>query len=279
MAVVALVPHHDRPAAVGLARELIDVLRAGGHEVRVPEPDAKATGLTDYAVASPDVTRGLDVAISMGGDGTMLHTVDLFAPEGVPVLGINLGHLGYLTEVDAPDAADALARVLAGDYLVETRMMLRVRARGETYNALNEVVVEKTLSGHTIRAAVALNDRPFTTYAADGLIIATPTGSTAYNLSARGPIVSPRHRALLLTPVSPHMLFDRAMVLSAEETMTVELLEGPPAALVVDGREVGVLNPGDVVEASAGDHDVKLVTFGHRNFHDILKQKFGLADR
>lgn len=279
MAVVALVPHHDRPAASDLARKLIAELLAGKHEVRVPEPDAKATGLTEWSLPLPEATRGVDVAISMGGDGTMLRAVDLFAPEGVPVLGINLGHLGYLTEVDAPDATDAVGRVLAGDYLLERRMMLHVRALGTTYNALNEVVVEKTLSGHTIRAAVAFNDRPFTTYAADGLIVATPTGSTAYNLSARGPIVSPTHRALLLTPVSPHMLFDRAMVLAAEETLSIELLDGPPAALVVDGREIGVLNPGEVVEARMGDHDVKLVTFGHRNFHAILKQKFGLADR
>src|SRR5690349_4433602 len=126
MAVVALVPHHDRAAATELARQLIAELRAGDHEVRVPEPDAKATGLTEWSAPLPDATRGVDVAISLGGDGTMLRAVDLYAPEGVPVLGVNLGHLGYLTEVDGPDAIAAVARVLAGDYLLETRMMLRV---------------------------------------------------------------------------------------------------------------------------------------------------------
>jgi NAD+ kinase len=279
MAVVALVPHHDRPLAATLAKSLIDELRRGDHEVRVPEADADAVGLAEWAVPLSDVAGGVTVAVSLGGDGTMLRTVELFSSAGVPVLGVNVGHLGYLTEVDAPDAQRALARVLAGDYRLESRMTLAVTVGASTQHALNEVVVEKTLSGHTIRAAVGLNDRAFTTYAADGLIVSTPTGSTAYNLSARGPIVSPMHRALLLTPVSAHMLFDRTMVLGPQETISIEVLEGPPAAVVVDGRELGVFDSGTTVDCTAGEYDVQLVTFGQRNFHGILKQKFGLADR
>jgi NAD+ kinase len=146
-------------------------------------------------------------------------------------------------------------------------------------HALNEAVLEKTLSGHTVRLAVAINDRPFTTYAADGLIVATPTGSTAYNLSARGPIVTPHYRALVITPVSAHMLFDRSLVLGPDETITIEVLAGPPAALVVDGRELACLTEGDVITCRAGAYDARLVTFGGHDFHAILKRKFGLADR
>jgi NAD+ kinase len=279
MAVVALVPHNQRPRAATLAKALIDELIRGGHEVRVPAADAEVVGLGEWACPIAELAAGVTVAVSLGGDGTMLRAVELFSRAGVPVLGVNVGHLGYLTEVDAPEAQTALERVLGGDYRVESRMTLAVTADGATHQALNEVVVEKTLSGHTIRAAVAFNGRPFTTYAADGLIVATPTGSTAYNLSARGPIVSPTHRALMLTPVSAHMLFDRSMVLGPEETISIEVLDGPPAALVVDGRELGVLKAGATVACRAGDHDVRLVTFGHRDFHGILKQKFGLADR
>ncbi|HZN16059.1 MAG TPA: NAD(+)/NADH kinase [Acidimicrobiales bacterium] len=279
MAVVALIPHHLRPEAAALAKRLTGELLTGGHTVRVPEADAHATGLGEWAIPASELTRGLDLAVSLGGDGTMLRTVEMVAAAGVPVLGVNVGHLGYLTEVDGPDAQAAVERVLRGDHRVETRMTLAVTFAGVTHHALNEAVVEKTVSGHTVRVAVALNDRPFTTYAADGLIVATPTGSTAYNLSARGPIVSPTHRALVLTPVSAHMLFDRSMVLGADESITLELIDGPPAVLVVDGRQLGELTPGDAVGCRAGDHDVRLVTFGARDFHGILKRKFGLADR
>jgi NAD+ kinase len=276
---IGIVPHFARAEATALAKELIDELAGKGYEVRVPEPEAQSTGLGDWAVPASEFADGLALAISLGGDGTMLHTVNLIGAAGVPVLGVNAGHLGYLTEVDGSDLHDAVGRFLAGDYGVESRMTLAVTFGGETHHALNEAVVEKTVSGHTVRVAVAINDRPFTTYAADGLIVATPTGSTAYNPSARGPIVSPAHRALVLTPVSAHMLFDRSMVLGPEETLRLEVCEGPPAVLVVDGRQLAELACGDAVECRAGAHDVNLVVFGTRNFHGILKRKFGLADR
>jgi NAD+ kinase len=145
--------------------------------------------------------------------------------------------------------------------------------------ALNEAVLEKTASGHTVQVAIRINDRAFTTAAADGMIVATPTGSTAYNFSARGPIVSPLHRAIVLTPVAPHMLFDRTLVLDPEETVELEVLEGRPAILVVDGRNLGTLAPGDRVVCRAAKHDARFVTFDGRDFHQILKAKFKLADR
>ena len=279
VATIGIVPHHTRSEAASLAKGLIDELVANGHEVHVPEADAQTTGLTAWSVPNEDFAGGLTLAISLGGDGTMLRTVELIGGAGVPVLGVNAGHLGYLTEIDGGELHDAVRRVLAGDYRVESRMTLAVTVDGVTHHALNEAVVEKTVSGHTVRVAVAINGRPFTTYAADGLIVATPTGSTAYNLSARGPIMSPAHRALVLTPVSAHMLFDRSMVLGPDETLRLEVCDGPPAVLVVDGRQLAELTCGDAVECRSGDHDVKLVVFGTRNFHGILKQKFGLADR
>jgi NAD+ kinase len=144
---------------------------------------------------------------------------------------------------------------------------------------LNEAVLEKTVSGHTIRLAASFNGsgRRFTTYTADGLIVSTPTGSTAYNLSARGPIVSPGLRAIVVTPVSPHGLFDRSLVLGGQESVRLEVLDGRPAALVLDGRDHGTLAPGDAVSCRAGAHDAHFVTFGDRDFHQILKTKFGLG--
>ena len=265
MATVGIIFHPQRPHAVELADTLMAELKAGGHDARLP---------TDAASAS-----GLDLAVSLGGDGTMLRTVDLVAATGVPILGVNVGHLGYLTEVDGEDAVGAVERFLAGDYRIESRMTLAVGVSGAEHHAFNEAVVEKTVSGHTIRVAVSIDGRPFTTYAADGLIVATPTGSTAYSLSAHGPIVSPTHRGMILTPVSPHMLFARSLVLGPDETVQLAVISGPPAVLVVDGSQRAELGVGDVVSCRAGDHDVNLVTFGQRDFHGILKRKFGLADR
>ena len=281
MATVGMVVHTARERAVELATEAAAWLRERGHAVRVPEPDADATGLQPWACAEDRLADDLDVALSFGGDGTMLRAVDLLVAHDVPVLGVNVGHLGYLTEVEPDGLPVALERLLAGDYRIDERMTLSVVVEGTEQPprvALNEVVLEKVATGHTVRLAVDINGRFFTSYAADGMIVATPTGSTAYSLSARGPIVSPRHRALLLTPVAPHMLFDRTLVLDSSETIRLEVIDRE-ASLSVDGRDLGVLAAGRGVVCSAGPHSARLVTFGGRDFHQILKAKFGLADR
>jgi NAD+ kinase len=283
VAAVGLTFHTLRAQAIELARTTGEWLTERGHGVRLSDEDAKAAGLTQWAVPADQFATGLDLAVSLGGDGTMLRTVDMVCHAEVPVLGVNVGHLGYLTEVEPEDLFDALERFFAGTHAIEQRMTLEVVVEvggtSSMYTALNEAVVEKTLSGHTVRLALTLNQQPFTSYAADGVIVATPTGSTAYNLSARGPIVSPRHRALVITPVSPHMLFDRALVLDAGELIRLEVLGDRPAALVVDGRAIASLDPGDALRCRAGAHDARLVTFGQRDFHRILKAKFGLTDR
>ncbi|MDQ3944666.1 MAG: NAD(+)/NADH kinase [Actinomycetota bacterium] len=279
--VVGLVPHHARAKAV--AERAAEWLERAGVAVRMPPADATVTGLERFA-ADGRFAPGLAFAVSLGGDGTMLRTVDLVGAEGVPVLGVNVGHLGFLTEIDPEYLERGLERVLAGDYLVSERMVLSVTVTSEgpaggTWLALNEAVLEKVSSGHLVRLAVSVNGKFFTTYAADGVIVATPTGSTAYNFSARGPIVSPGHRCLLLTPVSPHMFFDHPLVLGADETLGFEVAGPAPVGLVLDGREVGNLSAGDVVICREGPTPARLITFAPRDFHQLLKTKFGLADR
>ena len=165
---------------------------------------------------------------------------------------------------------------------IEERLLLRVELpnRGQVLSALNEAVLEKTVPGHTVRLDLSLSGTSFITLAADGVIVATPTGSTAYNLSARGPILSPHLQALLVTPVSPHMLFDRSLVLDATSVVKLEVLRERPAVLVVDGSEVAVLQPGDVVECRADERRARFVIFeDHAPFHSIVKAKFNLSDR
>jgi NAD+ kinase len=156
------------------------------------------------------------------------------------------------------------------------------RSSGEQvgrWTALNEAVVEKLEPGHTVRLQVFIDGASFTSYAADGLILATPTGSTAYSLSARGPVLSPRMRAVLLTPVSPHMLFDRSLVLDPSEEVVVELLGHRRATLSIDGQPAVTLDEGDRVTVTPADQVALLVRLGERRFHQILKAKFGLTDR
>jgi NAD+ kinase len=247
----------------------------------VPAEDAGPIGLAQWAAPDEQIGEGAELCISIGGDGTMLRAVDLVCGDGVPVLGVNVGHLGYLTEVEPPDLTSRLEAFFAGDCGIESRMTLdvEIEPEGRTVTALNEAVLEKTVAGHTVRLAASIDGRPFITYAADGLIVATPTGSTAYNLSVRGPIVSPRQRAIIVTPASAHMLFDRSLVLDAEECVRLEVIDDRPANLVIDGRSLGPLDHGAAVTCRAGRFDARLVTFGGRDFHRILKTKFGLADR
>jgi NAD+ kinase len=271
---VGLVPHPNRATAARLVALASERLGAHGIEVRCPVTE----GGTDLDI------EGLDVVVSLGGDGTMLRAVDTAYEAGVPVLGVNVGQMGYLTEVEPTEFEAALDRLVAGDYEVAERMALEITvesegsARGRWF-ALNEAVLEKVHTGRLARLEVAINGTYFTTYAADGVIVATPTGSTAYSFSARGPIVSPRHRCLLLPPASPHMLFDRSLVLAPEEVLRFTVCDDRSVVLTADGRELGALDAGDVVSCRGGDRPARIVTFGPRDFHQILKAKFGLADR
>ncbi len=284
MATIALVIHQDRPEAREVALEIIEWLHSLSHTVVIPVVEAERLGRADLGVDDGDLGTNASVAVSLGGDGTMLRTVALVARHDVPVIGVNFGQLGYLTDVEPDGVRVALEAFLSGNFTLEERMLLEVdidRAQGEsiTVLALNEAVVEKTASGNTVRLDVELDGSFFTPYAADGLIVATPTGSTAYAFSARGPIVEPTHRALLLTPVSPHMLFDRTLVLDDDSQVRLTVSDHRPAALVIDGRSMGDLDPGDRVTCRASRTVAHLVMFGPRDFHAILKAKFGLADR
>jgi NAD+ kinase len=281
---VGLVPHRVRGVAHELAGAAARYFREHGVEVRVPDLEAKASGLGELGVPTEGFVAGLDLVISLGGDGTMLHAVDLVYPAPVPILGVNVGQLGYLTEVE-PDELDAsLPRLLAGDFAVSERMVLAVHvvssgAATGTWFALNEAALEKQRNGHLIRLDVSINGSPFTTYAADGVIVATPTGTTAYSFSVRGPIASPALRCLVLTPVSPHMLFDRSLVLADSEELGFVMCDDQGVVLTLDGRELGQLGAGDQVSCVAAAEPLRLASLRARDFHQVLKAKFALPDR
>ncbi|MEY2552968.1 MAG: kinase [Ilumatobacteraceae bacterium] len=284
---VLVVAHHERIDASALARLAATWLVENGHTAWMMPEDAEPLGLLDLISERKPESAGL--ALSLGGDGTMLRTVKMLCGAHVPIIGVNVGLLGYLTEVEAPALTSALERWSAGSdaggWRIEERMMLETILRRdgtdhiESWTALNEAVVEKQEAGHTVRLLVRIDGAVFTSYAADGLIIATPTGSTAYSLSARGPVVSPKHRAILLTPVSPHMLFDRSLVLDPDEHVEIELLGHRVATLSIDGQAEASLAEGDTLVVRPSPSVARFVRFGERRFHQILKTKFGLSDR
>jgi NAD+ kinase len=280
---VGLVPHRDRPLAHELARVVTEWFDAHDVDVRLPKAEAEAAGLASLGVDVDAFAPGLDLVIALGGDGTMLHTVQLVYPHAVPLLGVNAGQLGYLTAIEPEELEPALPRLVAGDYRVSPRLMLEVTfstgGATRTEYALNEAVLERQESGHLVRFDLAINGSPFTTYAADGVIVATPTGSTAYSFSVHGPISSPAVECLLLTPISPHMLFDRTLLLAGHESLEFVVTGTREAVCTMDGRHVSVLEPGDRVACRAAAEPLRLVELHPRDFHQILKAKFALPDR
>jgi len=287
MTAVLIMAHHERTDARSLADSTATWLRERGHDAWMLPRDAATSRLEHLGADRPP--SDADLVVCLGGDGTMLRAVRLLDGAPVPLLGVNLGRLGYLTEVEADSITDALERFSAGaeagQWHLDERMMLSVvvtdadgTERGE-WRALNEAVVEKQISGHTVHLLVRIDGEPFTSYAADGLIVSTPTGSTAYSLSARGPVVSPKHRALLVTPVAPHMLFDRSLVLDPTETAEIEVLGEREASVAIDGRPVCNLSTGATVVCTPSSSTARFLRFGAHHYHQVLKAKFGLADR
>ena len=271
---LGVVTHPDRAQAAELVAHTLEW--CGERAITVVIADPSPT-------MAPGFGDGLDAVLSFGGDGTMLRTADLVSDFGIPVLGVNCGQMGYLTGLEPEDLDIALERLARGEYAVSERTVLAVTVEstgpaGGAWTALNEAVIEKPHPGRLVRFEVIVNGAPFTTYAADGVIIATPTGSTAYAFSAGGPIVSPRLACLLLTPVSPHMLFNRTLVLHDQDQLDLVVTERP-ALLTLDGRELGELEPGAVVRCTCSPSPARIITLEPRDFHQILKAKFGLADR
>ncbi|MFQ3316523.1 MAG: NAD+ kinase [Candidatus Poriferisodalaceae bacterium] len=270
--------------AVALCNRVIKGLLLKGHQVQMLPEEADALALPDVATDISLIGVNADLAVSVGGDGTMLRTFDLVAGKNVPVLGVNMGRLGYLTEFEPDQIDTAITSALSGALPIEQRMMVAgrlIRSDGSEnglWLGLNEVIVEKRDQGHTVRLEVMLDGNHFATYAADGLIVSTPTGSTAYNLSARGAVVAPTHLSLQLTPVAPHMLFDRSLILVPETEIRICVAGNRAANLSVDGRNVASLDEGDTIVVTQAMTFALLVTSGGGGFHQVLKQKFGLKD-
>lgn len=273
------------PEVGRLARAAVTLLTSRHVDVLVNRESAQTLGLPELGVAAPDLARRVEMLVVFGGDGTILHAARQAAPAGIPILGVNLGGFGFLAEVHDRAVDDALLRVLAGDYRVDERMMLQgqVCRRGggdagervvRELLALNDVVVTKSGYARLLRIRTEINEEHLATHLADGLIVATPTGSTAYSLSAGGPILHPDLQAIVLTPICAHTLNARAVVLSADEAITIRVEPtGAPSVLTVDGQEGEPLEPDDIVRVARAACRTRLVRLGRTGFYRLLRDK------
>lgn len=233
----------------------------------------------------PEVVADLDLLLTLGGDGTLLRGARLVAPHGVPVLGVNLGHLGFLTSIGPEELEQGLERVMMGDIVLDERLVLEIRAEAADGTvrtsclALNDAVLHRGGVARMIRMAVHAHGEEVGTYSADGIILATPTGSTAYSLSAGGPIVAPVVDCIIATPICPHTLAVRPLILPANETVTVEVLS-PTEELIltVDGQESANMIPGDRLVARRTPVPLRLVRFPGQTFFSTLRRKLRWGD-
>lgn len=275
MSRVGFVVHPVRAEALEAASALEAWL--GERGVRTRREDGSRTEDDDRARA---FAQGLDVVVSVGGDGTFLRAAHLASRGDVPVLGVKVGRMGFLTEVEPEEASQVLERVLSGSAPVEERLAVVAESQGAAFPpqwALNEVIVEKSARHRLIRLAVFVDACYVTTFSADGVIVATPTGSTAYSFSAGGPIVSPSVPCILVTPIAAHMVFDRSLVLAADQRVTLEVLGEEPGLLSADGRESLELPIGSSVRIGRAQNPARFVRRGDApDFHALVREKFGL---
>lgn len=291
---VFLLAHTGRPAAVRSAELVVQGLLRSGIGVRVLKDEAVDLPLPDpveTVTAKPDAAEGCELLVVLGGDGTLLRGAEFARASGVPMLGVNLGRVGFLAEAERDDLDKVVDRVVSRAYEVEERMTLDVLVRnggpavggrggGHIVHAdwaLNEVSVEKAARERMLEVVIEVDGRPVSSYGGDGVVCATPTGSTAYAFSAGGPVVWPEVEALLMVPISAHALFAKPLVTAPDSVLAVEVQpQTPHGVLWADGRRSVELPPGARVEVRRGAVPVRLARLHHASFTDRLVAKFAL---
>lgn len=279
-----LVVHTGRKPAVTAARELADRLVAAGIDVRVLEAEAAALDCPRATIAQ-DGADGAELVVALGGDGTLLRAAEFARPSGAALLGVNLGHVGFLAEAERTDLESMVGRILSSSYDVEERMTLDVIVRrGDDIVArdwaLNDVTIEKAERQRMVDLMVEVDARPLSRWSGDGVVCATPTGSTAYAFSAGGPVVWPSVEAILVVPISAHALFARPLVVAPSSIVAIELPSDSAGAIAFcDGRRTIDLAMRDRLEIRCGSEPIRLVRLAGTTFTDRLVSKFRLPVR
>src|SRR5499433_158870 len=231
------------------------------------------------AVGAEELGRRSDLIVSLGGDGTMLRAMRLADQQRAPVLGVNLGKLGFLAEIDVPELPEALSLVDSHEYTIEPRLAVDAVLGDKVMTAFNDIAVVRFPGEGSAGVAVLVDDQPFVSYAADAIVVATPTGSTAYSFSAGGPIVSPSVEALVVTPAAPHGAYNRGLILSVTDTVSLEVLAGSGRlAVEVDGGVAGYVSPGEFLDITTRPAAARVVRLGRTTFYQRARRKLRIAD-
>ena len=271
----------DKDPGYELSNKIVDYLVA--HDAKamiITEHVRESFQQKDANVLPKELLSDVDAAIVLGGDGTMLRAARDLGGSPTPLVGINLGTLGFLTEIEVSNVYQALDRLLTDDYFVEKRMMIEGAVNGDTYHALNDIVISRAGFSRIIGLNIYVNDELLETYEADGVIVATPTGSTGYNLSAGGPIISPKSKAIVVTPISPHSLMAKSVVFDSTDEVRIEIVkkrktQDTEAIVSFDGSDNAGLSAGDSVTAKMSSREITLIKRYDVNFYKILRDKIG----
>ncbi|MCY3713148.1 MAG: NAD(+)/NADH kinase [Gemmatimonadetes bacterium] len=313
---VGVIANPARPVIAGLIPELVRLVssRSGkptlSADLAATVGDEETRGECVIVDSDDRAVEDVDWVIAIGGDGTLLKTARLVGASGTPILGVNSGKLGFMMQTTPGDLDDALGRVFDGRYTLDKRLVLHgriangtpvdaagagvdaagadageagagvVTAAAGTFSALNDIVIDKGAICRVIELSIYINDEYVNDVMADGLIVSTPTGSTAYSLAAGGPILAPDMEAIVVSPICPHTLSNRAMVLAARDRIRIEVrADHPDLLLTVDGQENVVIQPGSTVELYRADHTIHLIRFTDRSFYDVLRTKLKWGER
>jgi NAD+ kinase len=276
---VGLIVNYKKEKTRKIACRIIDWLNSKKLKVYIEENKGKEIEREELNCPTEKFLKNVDLIISLGGDGTLLRAARLVATEEIPVFGVNLGGLGFLTQIGIDDLEKSLERLYQEKYFLDERMMLECSVKRKDkeikkFIALNDIVIGKGAFARIICLATYVNSDYVITYSADGLVVSTSTGSTAYSLSAGGPIVNPNINSIILTPICPHTLSARPLIISENDQIQIKLESIKKEIMVtIDGQEGFALEPNDEVIVKKSDHKAKLITFREKNFYAILREK------
>ena len=272
-----ILANNDKDIDLSLSKKIVEYIEKKGSSADiVSDVDNDYNGI----YIKDEYIRDARAVIVLGGDGTMLRAASGIGAYDVPLMGVNLGTLGFLTEVEVANVYEAIDRLLSGDYEIEKRMMIEGTFDDKTYQALNDVVVTRAGFSRIIGLNIYVNDEILDTYEADGVIVSTPTGSTGYNLSAGGPLVSPKTNAIVVTPISPHSLTSKSVVYDENDEIRLEIVkkrktQNTEAIASFDGSNNTPLSAGDVITIKKSNREIKLIRLYPFNFYRVLRDKIG----
>ena len=279
MFTIGIFPNPNKCSVISILNWIVQFLKEKGINVLLPEQAAAKLGFIEIGCSEEIIKERINVGITLGGDGTLLSAARTLASASIPILGVNMGRLGFLTEVEIPQLRQYLEKLISGQYSVESRLMLDAfiqRNSEEIFvsSALNDIVVTKSGYSRMIELDLSINNQPVASFSADGMIIATPTGSTGYSLSAGGPIVNNALEVILITPICPHSLYSRPLIVSPDEEITIKTVAADDdIVLTIDGQIVKKLQTNDRIFIRKSSYAVDFIKFGQKSYYQTLRTK------